>query len=48
VIQDEFRINYYKEYLENVKIAINNGVKVKGYFAWSLLDNFEWTDGYEM
>ena len=48
VINDGFRINYYKEYLENVKIAINNGVKVKGYFAWSLLDNFEWTDGYEM
>lgn len=48
-LNDTFRISYYKDYLANVKKAIDeNKVEVCGYFAWSLLDNFEWTDGFEM
>ena len=35
-------INYYQSYLGAVQRAILEGVRVKGYFAWSLLDNFEY------
>jgi len=46
-LQDEFRIDFYRGYLEEVLKAIHHDkVIVKGYFAWSLLDNFEWADGY--
>jgi len=43
---DPFRIDYYKEHIAHVGKAIEGGANVKGYFAWSLLDNFEWADGY--
>jgi len=36
------------DYLEQILKAINQGVDVKGYFYWSLLDNFEWADGFKM
>ncbi|RVE41892.1 hypothetical protein evm_013466 [Chilo suppressalis] len=45
---DSNRINYYKRYLEQLLLAIHeDGVKVTGYSAWSMMDNFEWTDGYQ-
>ncbi|XP_023529058.1 beta-glucosidase 44-like [Cucurbita pepo subsp. pepo] len=40
------RIEYFKTYLQNMKRAIDKGANVTGYFAWSLLDNFEWLSGY--
>ncbi|KAL5567247.1 hypothetical protein UlMin_030411 [Ulmus minor] len=43
---DNQRIGFYFEHLANVLRAIKDGVKLKGYFAWSLLDNFEWSSGY--
>jgi len=46
VLNDNFRIDYYQQYISNVSKAIDQGVNVKGYFAWSLMDNFEWADGY--
>ncbi|MFW9866539.1 MAG: GH1 family beta-glucosidase [Candidatus Thorarchaeota archaeon] len=46
VVQDEDRVNYLKQYFEAAHRAINKGVKLKGYFIWSLLDNFEWIEGY--
>jgi beta-glucosidase len=46
VVQDEDRINYLKQYLEVAHRAIGKGVKLKGYFVWSLMDNFEWREGY--
>lgn len=47
VLKDSFRLNYYQQYLaEAVKAVEEDGVLLKGYFAWSLLDNFEWADGY--
>ena len=44
--KDDWRIAYYTSYLEAMREAQEMGVKVGGYFAWSLLDNFEWSDGY--
>jgi beta-glucosidase len=46
VIDDTDRINYFKEYLAAVAKAKREGVNIKGYFAWTLMDNFEWAEGY--
>ena len=45
-IKDLDRIDYYQVHLNAVNDAIIKGVDVKGYFAWSLMDNFEWAEGY--
>ncbi|KAJ7961661.1 Beta-glucosidase [Quillaja saponaria] len=45
-LNDTYRIDYYHQHLYYLQRAIKNGVNVKGYFAWSLLDNFEWGAGY--
>lgn len=45
-VQDTDRVNYYESYVTAVHEAIEQGVDVKGYFAWSLVDNFEWAFGY--
>jgi len=48
VLQDTFRVNYLRDYLSNMtEVAIGKmGLPVVGYFVWSLMDNFEWADGY--
>lgn len=46
-VNDQRRIDYYSGYLEECANAIDKGVNLKGYFAWSLLDNFEWAQGYQ-
>ena len=46
-INDPERIDYLQSHIDAVNDAILNGVPIKGYFAWSLLDNFEWAYGYE-
>jgi beta-glucosidase len=45
-IRDGQRITYLRDYLGAMLDAIEAGVPVRGYFVWSLLDNFEWTLGY--
>lgn len=45
-VNDEDRIDYYQAHLTEVHRAIKDGVDVRGYFAWSLMDNFEWAEGY--
>ncbi|HEY4011149.1 MAG TPA: GH1 family beta-glucosidase [Acidobacteriaceae bacterium] len=45
-IADSDRIMYLRNYLGQLQRAVSEGVPVKGYFVWSLLDNFEWADGY--
>ena len=47
-VADTQRIQYLDAYLEAVLAAIDAGVDVRGYFVWSLLDNFEWSWGYSM
>ena len=46
VVHDERRIAYYRGYLGALWDAIRDGADVRGYHAWSLLDNFEWAEGY--
>lgn len=43
---DDVRILYYRAALNSVLDAIEAGVNLKGYMAWSLVDNYEWTEGY--
>lgn len=45
-VADPDRIEFYRGYLEACHKAIEKGVRLKGYFAWSLMDNFEWAHGY--
>ncbi len=45
-VHDPRRIAYLRDYLTAVHEALHDGVDVRGYFVWSLLDNFEWTFGY--
>jgi len=45
-IHDDRRVRYLQEHLAAVHEAISEGVEVRGYFLWSLLDNFEWSHGY--
>ena len=45
-VHDAERLSYLQRHLAALKTAIDAGVPVKGYFAWSLLDNFEWAEGY--
>jgi len=44
-IHDERRIDFLSDYLRHVHRAVREGSKVRGYFVWSLLDNFEWNHG---
>ncbi|VFQ92253.1 unnamed protein product [Cuscuta campestris] len=45
-VKDDKRIKYHNDYLTNLLDAIKDGCNVKGYFAWSLLDNWEWSAGF--
>jgi beta-glucosidase len=45
-IHDARRTSYHREYLAALARAMNEGADVRGYHAWSLLDNFEWAEGY--
>lgn len=45
-VDDLDRIDYYNQHLNAVHKAIEAGVNIEGYFAWSLMDNFEWAEGY--
>eukprot|EP00879_Flechtneria_rotunda_P007225 GHRR01007582.1.p1 GENE.GHRR01007582.1~~GHRR01007582.1.p1 ORF type:complete len:500 (+),score=122.40 GHRR01007582.1:150-1649(+) len=45
-LQDSLRVDYFKGYIEEACKAINNGVRLTHYFAWSLTDNWEWREGF--
>jgi beta-glucosidase len=46
-IRDERRIRYLQKHARALQEALDHGVNLKGYFQWSLLDNFEWAFGYQ-
>ena len=46
VVDDQRRIDYLAAHLEAVAVAIQRGVDIRGYYTWSLMDNFEWAEGY--
>jgi beta-glucosidase len=45
-VHDEDRVAYLRDHLAAAQKALTAGVKLRGYFVWSLLDNFEWVEGY--
>ena len=45
-VHDPQRMDFMKSYLQNLGRAIDDGADVRGYFYWSLMDNFEWAQGY--
>ncbi len=45
-INDDDRLDYVREYLQGCHRAIQQGVDLRGYYLWSLMDNFEWGFGY--
>ena len=46
-VMDTDRTMYLRNYITQLQRAVAEGVPVKGYFLWSLLDNYEWADGYQ-
>ncbi len=47
-VDDPLRVDYLRRHLRAVRDARADGVDLRGYFAWSLLDNYEWAAGYDM
>jgi len=45
-VEDPKRVDYLRRHLSQAALAIRAGVPLKGYFAWSFMDNFEWAEGY--
>ncbi len=46
-VNDQARIDYLNAHVAKVRQAIDEGIPVKGYFTWSLMDNYEWSRGYD-
>ena len=45
-VYDSDRVMYLRNYLTQLHRAVSEAVPVRGYFCWSLMDNYEWADGY--
>ena len=45
-IHDSGRIDFETRYLRQLQKVIEDGADIRGYFYWSLMDNFEWSEGY--
>jgi len=47
-VEDSDRLSYIARHIDVVRAAVRDGVDLRGYFAWSLMDNYEWAEGYKM
>jgi beta-glucosidase len=47
-VDDPDRCGYIARHIDVVRAVIHEGVDVRGYFAWSLMDNYEWAEGYRI
>jgi len=47
-VPDAARTQYFAEHLQECADIVDAGIDLRGYFAWSLMDNFEWAEGYKM
>ena len=47
IIDDAARIDYFQQHLQALLKAKKEGVNIRGYFAWTLMDNFEWSEGIQ-
>ncbi len=47
MIHDVQRIAYFKSYLRTLLQAKKDGIPIKGYYVWTLTDNFEWSEGFQ-
>ncbi|KEF57909.1 beta-glucosidase [Exophiala aquamarina CBS 119918] len=48
ILEDDFRVEYFRGYITSMAEAVaEDGINCQGYMAWSLMDNFEWAEGYE-
>lgn len=47
-VHDPGRIDYLTRYLHQLRRACDDGVDIRGYFQWSIMDNFEWAEGYAL
>lgn len=47
-VHDKERTSYFDEHIEECAKIVEAGIDLRGYFAWSLMDNFEWAEGYKM
>lgn len=45
-VDDQDRINYLREHIKKAHQAVQDGIPLKGYYVWSIMDNFEWAYGY--
>jgi beta-glucosidase len=46
IVHDQDRVGYLRDHLAAAQRALSAGVNLRGYFVWSLIDNFEWQEGY--
>lgn len=44
---EQKKIRYFREHVNQMRRAMNDGVDVRGYFPWTLIDNYEWAEGYK-
>lgn len=48
ILTDQIRSDYYKGYMEGILIGLSEGINVMGCFAWSFVDNLEWSSGFQI
>lgn len=48
IVNDQGRVDYLRDHLLALRNVMDQGIDIRGYFAWSLMDNFEWAEGYSM